>query len=319
MGEVYRAEDTKLGRQVAIKVLPEAVAGDPERLARFEREARVLASLNHPNIAGIHQVEEATGQHLLIMELVEGEDLKERLSRGPIPVDEALPIVLQVAQALEAAHASGVVHRDLKPANVKVTPDGQVKVLDFGLAKALDPSEASGEGSVDNAAGALTLSMSPTLTQQMTGAGVILGTAAYMAPEQARGKSVDARADVWAFGVLMWEILTGQSMFAGETVTDVIAAVGTPTWQRCPRRRLSKRGGCSRDASARIRGDACRMSGQRVWSSRISWRGARKSRRPRQPTCRTPSRRSVGAACVSAGYGPPAPSWRPVWRWPRCF
>ena len=230
MGEVYRAEDSKLGREVAIKVLPEAVANDPERLARFEREAKLLASLNHPNIAGIHQVEEADGQHFLVMELVEGEDLKERLARGPIPVDEALPIGLQVSQALEAAHQSGVVHRDLKPANVKVTPEGQVKVLDFGLAKALDPDtgERGQDGIVSpELQSPQALSMSPTLTQQMTGAGVILGTVAYMAPEQARGKPVDARADVWAFGVLLWEILTGQTLFPGETVTDVIAAVVT--------------------------------------------------------------------------------------------
>jgi serine/threonine protein kinase len=226
MGEVYRAEDTKLGREVAIKVLPEAVANDPERLARFEREAKVLASLNHPHIAAIHQVEEANGQHFLVMELVEGEDLRERLARGAIPVEEALPIALQVSEALEAAHAKGVIHRDLKPANVKVTPDGLVKVLDFGLAKALDPSDTSGVESGANI-GHPTLSMSPTLTQQMTGAGVILGTAAYMAPEQARGKPVDERADVWAFGVLFWEILTGGSLFPGETVTDVIAAVVT--------------------------------------------------------------------------------------------
>ena len=191
MGEVYRAEDSKLGREVAIKVLPEAVASDPERLARFEREAKVLASLNHPNIAAIHQVEEDDGQHFLVMELVEGADLKERLTDGPIAVDEALPIGLQVARALEAAHQSGVVHRDLKPANVKVTPDGQVKVLDFGLAKALDASGDTGVESGGTQVGHLTLSMSPTLTQQMTGAGVIRGTAAYMAPEQARGKTVD--------------------------------------------------------------------------------------------------------------------------------
>ena len=215
MGEVYRAEDTKLGRDVAIKVLPEAVANDPERLARFEREAKVLASLNHPNIAGIHQVEETDGVTFLVMELVEGEDLKERLERGAMAVAEAVAVAGQIAEALEAAHDKGVVHRDLKPANVKVTPDGQVKVLDFGLAKALDPE----------AERATDLSMSPTLTAQMTGAGVLLGTAAYMSPEQARGKEVDKRTDIWAFGCVLYEMLSAQSPFNGDTVSDVLARI----------------------------------------------------------------------------------------------
>ncbi len=222
MGEVYRAEDTKLGREVAIKVLPEAVAADPERRARFEREAKVLASLNHTHIAAIYQVEQDGESLFLVMELVEGEDLKERLARGPMELDDALSAGFQVAEALETAHEKGIVHRDLKPANVKVTPEGQVKVLDFGLAKALDASTDSASGS-----GSLDLSMSPTLTAQMTGAGVILGTAAYMSPEQARGKPVDRRADVWAFGVLLWEMLTATTLFEGETVTDVIASVVT--------------------------------------------------------------------------------------------
>ena len=222
MGEVYRAEDTKLGREVAIKVLPESVAEDPERLARFEREAKVLASLNHPNIAGIHQLEEADGKQLLVMELAEGEDLKDRLDRGGIPLSEALPMALQIAQALEAAHESGIIHRDLKPANVMVGENEQIKVLDFGLAKALDVSEMSGTAP-DLAKSPL--SLSPTLTQQMTGAGVILGTAAYMSPEQAKGKRVDRRADIWAFGVLLWEMLTGQRLFTGESSSEVLAAV----------------------------------------------------------------------------------------------
>jgi hypothetical protein len=219
MGEVYRATDTTLGRDVAIKVLPPEVAQDPERLARFEREARLLASLNHPNIAAIYGLEEADGQPFLALELVEGEDLKERLAKGPIPVDEALEIAEQIAEALEEAHNKGIVHRDLKPANVKLTPDGKVKVLDFGLAKAWagDTPEGSSPSGV--------LSQSPTLAHTGTVAGVILGTAAYMSPEQARGKPVDKRADIWSFGVLTWEILTGQSLFAGGTVTDVIAAV----------------------------------------------------------------------------------------------
>ncbi len=221
MGEVYRATDTTLGRDVAIKVLPLELAQDPDRLARFRREALLLASLNHPHIAAIHGFEEADGQPFLALELVEGEDLKERLARGAIPVDEALEIARQVAEALEAAHAKGIVHRDLKPANVKLTPDGQVKVLDFGLAKAWDADPADGRSTPG------ALSQSPTLAHSGTVAGVILGTAAYMSPEQARGKPVDKRADVWSFGVLLWEMLTGRALFAGDTVTDVIAAVVT--------------------------------------------------------------------------------------------
>ena len=222
MGEVYLAEDTKLGREVAIKVLPEAVASDPDRLARFEREAKVLASLNHPNIAAIYQVEQDGDTHFLVMELVGGEDLKERLDRGSLPVEDVLPIALQVAEALEAAHERGVVHRDLKPANVKVTPENQVKVLDFGLAKALDPQEASSSSSDLSYS---PLSLSPTLTQQMTGAGVILGTAAYMSPEQARGRAINKRSDIWSYGVVLYELLTGKNLFGGETLSDTMAEV----------------------------------------------------------------------------------------------
>ncbi len=255
MGEVYRAEDTKLGREVAIKVLPEAVASDPERLARFEREAKVLASLNHPHIAGIYQVEEADGVHFLVMELAAGEDLRERLERGPVPIAEALPIALQIAQALEEAHERGVIHRDLKPANVKIDEESQAKVLDFGLAKALDPQDVAGSSTDLERA---PLSLSPTLTQQMTGAGVILGTAAYMSPEQAKGKRVDRRADIWAFGVLLWEMLTGRRLFTGDSSSEILASVlmgeldlselppGTPLRvrrliERCLRREPSSR------------------------------------------------------------------------------
>ena len=188
MGEVYRARDTKLDRDVALKVLPPAFTDDPDRLARFEREAKVLASLNHPNIGHIYGLEEAEGQKALVLELVEGPTLAERISQGPIPVDEALPIAKQIAEALEAAHEAGVIHRDLKPANIKVREDRTVKVLDFGLAKALDPSPTGDP------------SQSPTLTAAATQMGVIMGTAAYMSPEQARGKPVDKRADIWAFG-----------------------------------------------------------------------------------------------------------------------
>ena len=219
MGEVYRARDTKLEREVAIKVLPAEVARDEERLARFRREAHLLAALNHPNIAAIHGLDEADGKPFLVLELVPGEDLAQRLKRGPIPLDEALPIARQVAEALEEAHEKGIVHRDLKPANVKLTPDGKVKVLDFGLAKAYSSDASSGS--------APDLSQSPTLAHTGTAAGLILGTAAYMSPEQARGKPLDRRADVWAFGVVLFEMLTGKALFAGETVTDVLAAVVT--------------------------------------------------------------------------------------------
>jgi serine/threonine-protein kinase len=215
MGEVFRATDTTLGRQVALKVLPDAFASDPERMARFEREAKTLASLNHPNIAAIYSVEKSAGLHALVMELVEGDDLSQRIARGAIPLDEALPIARQIADALEAAHEQGIIHRDLKPANIKVRDDGTVKVLDFGLAKALDPAGAANVSAMN----------SPTLTAHGTRMGLILGTAAYMSPEQARGKVVDRRADIWAFGVVLWEILTGQRLFKGEELSDVLAAV----------------------------------------------------------------------------------------------
>ena len=235
MGQVYRATDTTLKRQVAIKILPLSVAADAERLARFQREAEVLAALNHPNIAGIYGVEESpstgSGQagdtRALVMELVEGEDLAAHIARGPIPLAEALPIARQVAEALEAAHERGIIHRDLKPANIKVRADGTVKVLDFGLAKALGPEGASATADAMH---------SPTLTARATQMGVILGTAAYMSPEQAKGKSVDRRADVWAFGVVLFEMLTGRRAFAGDDITDTLAAVvrAEPDWSLIP-------------------------------------------------------------------------------------
>jgi len=222
MGEVFRARDTKLNRDVAIKVLPAAFADDPERLARFTREAQTLASLNHPNIAAIYGLETVgaspTGSTIaLVMELVEGDDLSVHIARGPIPIAEALPIARQIAEALEAAHEQGIVHRDLKPANIKVRTDGTVKVLDFGLAKAMDPAGASSANP--------NVSHSPTLTHQGTSAGMIIGTAAYMAPEQAKGKTVDKRADIWAFGVVLYEMLTGRRAFKGEDVSETLAAV----------------------------------------------------------------------------------------------
>jgi serine/threonine-protein kinase len=216
MGEVYRAHDERLDRDVAVKVLPEAVSEDPQRIARFEREAKLLASLSHQNVATLHGLEEHDGQRFLVMEMAEGETLAARIEKGPIRVDDALAYARQIAEGLEAAHEQGIIHRDLKPANVMVSPDGKVKVLDFGLAKAWQPEESDAD-----------ITHSPTLTGQMTAAGVLLGTASYMSPEQARGKPIDKRSDVWSFGVVLWEMLTGRVLFAGETVTDVIAAVVT--------------------------------------------------------------------------------------------
>ena len=229
MGQVYRAIDTKLDRDVALKILPDAFVHDPERLARFQREAKVLASLNHPNIAAIHGLEESGDSPALVLEYVEGPTLQDRISQGPIPLDEALPIARQIAEALEAAHERGIIHRDLKPANVKVKADGTVKVLDFGLAKALDPAPGS--------APAADAENSPTMTAApATELGVIMGTAAYMSPEQARGKSVDKRSDIWAFGCLLFETLTGRRAFDRETVTDTLAAIigVEPSWETLP-------------------------------------------------------------------------------------
>ncbi len=226
MGEVYRAEDTNLSREVAIKVLPEQFTQDPQRLARFEREAKLLASLNHPNIAAIHSFEHADDVHFLVLELVPGETLQERVAKGPLPVEETLEVCRQIAEGVEAAHEKGVIHRDLKPANVKVTPEGKVKILDFGLAKAFEEETPVSD-----------ISQSPTLTQEMTQAGVILGTAAYMSPEQAKGEPVDKRADIFAFGCVLYELLTGKRTFDGKTITETLGAIihKEPDWAALPR------------------------------------------------------------------------------------
>jgi Tol biopolymer transport system component/predicted Ser/Thr protein kinase len=225
MGEVYLAEDRNLKRQVAIKVLPHPFALDKEREARFEREARLLASLNHPNIATIHGLEKSNGQQFLVMELVEGETLADRISKGSLPLDEALEVCRQIAEGLESAHEKGIIHRDLKPSNVKVTPEGKVKILDFGLAKAFQEESTATD-----------IAKSPTLTNQMTRPGVILGTAAYMSPEQARSRSVDNRSDIWAFGCVLYECLTGKTAFQGDTVSDSLALIlrGEPDWTNLP-------------------------------------------------------------------------------------
>ena len=284
MGEVYRARDTKLDRDVALKVLPEAFTADPDRLARFEREAKVLASLNHPNIGTIHGLEESDGVKALVLELVEGPTLADRIERGPMLIDEALPIARQIADALEAAHEQGVIHRDLKPANIKVRGDGTVKVLDFGLAKALDTAP---EGDP---------SQSPTLTAAATQMGVILGTAAYMSPEQARGKPVDKRADIWAFGVVLHEMLTGAKPFRGDDVSQTLARVieGDPDWATLP----SGLPGGLEAVLRRCFQKAPRQRLRDMGDMRLALDGAFKM-------VGSPSSGGVGASASS-----------PVWRWP---
>jgi eukaryotic-like serine/threonine-protein kinase len=290
MGVVYRATDTRLGREVAVKVLPESLAADPERLARFEREAKLLASLNHPSIAAIYGSENAAGTPALVMELAPGPTLAEGIARGAMPLDEALAIARRLAEGLEYAHEHGVIHRDLKPANVKVADDGSVKILDFGLAKALGDEASPGD-----------LAMSPTLTGLATQAGMILGTAAYMSPEQAKGKRVDRRADIWAFGCLLFEMLSGSRCFAGESVTDVLASVlkEEPDWGSLPAdtpppiRRLLHR--ClTKDPRERL---------QAIGEARIALEGgAAHEHEPPAAGPARPSRRRLwlGLACVAA-------------------
>ena len=276
MGEVWCATDTNLGRQVAIKILPDAFARDPDRLARFEREAKTLASLNHPNVAIIHGLEKAAGIRALVMEFVKGPTLADRIAHGPIPVDEALSIAKQIAEALEAAHEQGIIHRDLKPANIKLRPDGTVKVLDFGLAKVMEPPATTSAG----------ISHSPTITSLAhTMPGVILGTAAYMSPEQARGEPVDKRADIWAFGVVLYEMLSGQRAFRGETNVEVLSNVlkADPVWsvlppatpaavrsvlQRCVQKEPARRLRDIADARFRIEEAPSEFAGAAVFVSR---------------------------------------------------
>ena len=281
MGEVYRARDPRLDREVAIKVLPEALASEDDRIARFRREARVAASLNHPNIASVYGFEEVASTHFLVMELVEGQTLAERLRGGAIPIDEALVVVEQIAEGLEAAHESGIVHRDLKPSNVKLTPEGKAKILDFGLAKALETESPP----VD-------LERSPTLTAHLTEAGMVFGTVPYMSPEQARGRPVDKRSDIWALGCLLYECLSGRRAFDGETATDVLARIleRDPDWdalpartpprvrellERCLEKDLKHR---ARDAGD-VRIELERARAAREWSSEGSWRSGSSHRR----------------------------------------
>jgi len=298
MGEVYRARDTKLGREVAIKILPEDLAEDAERIGRFEREGKLLAQLNHPGIATLHGVAEDGGRILLVMELVEGETLADRIARGPIPWKEAEPLFHQIAEALEAAHEKGILHRDLKPGNIRITPEARVKVLDFGLAKALH-EEAKGADE----------SRSPTLTKG-TALGVILGTASYMSPEQARGDSVDRRADIWAFGCCLYEALTGKRPFDGETTTDVLASVlkNEPDWRRLPEatppsvRRLLRRS-LTKDRRSRL---------QSIGDARLEIEERNEPVAAESRPRRAPRVAFFALAALAASYG----LWRLAWRAP---
>jgi eukaryotic-like serine/threonine-protein kinase len=267
MGEVYQARDTKLGRDVAVKVLPLAFVHDAERLARFQREARMLAAMNHPNIAAIYGLEQAEGVHYLVMELVSGHTLAERVSAGALGIDEVLKVAAQIAEALEAAHEKGVIHRDLKPVNVKVTPEGRVKVLDFGLAKVF-----AGDGGLD-------LSQAPGLTAMGTEEGKILGTPAYMSPEQARGKSVDKRTDIWAFGCVLYELLTARQAFRGETCRTPLppSSNGTLTGRSCPQQSRGKFLICCGNACKRTLPAA--FTTLRTPESRFTKRSIRRRRR----------------------------------------
>jgi eukaryotic-like serine/threonine-protein kinase len=306
MGEVYQARDARLKRDVALKVLPDNFAQDTDRLARFQREAELLATLNHPNIAGIYGLEESNGVRALVLELVEGPTLADRIAKGPIPLDDALPIARQIAEALEAAHEKGVIHRDLKPANIKLRADDTVKVLDFGLAKMLDATPGGSSRTGSDVTESPTM-MSPAMTQ----AGLILGTAAYMSPEQARGRGVDARTDIWAFGCVLSEMLTGQRAFPGETTSDAIAAIleREPLWDRLPTatpepiRRLLRR--ClAKDPKQRLR----HIADARIELDEAS--AARTSPAPEKHAVHTSSSVwKVAAAVVVAGVAAAAVAW----------
>ena len=300
MGEVFRARDARLGRDVALKVLPDLFAGDPDRLARFKREAQLLAALNHPNIAAIYGLERVTdGQAALVLELVEGPTLADRIAEGPIPLDEAVRIGRQIGSALEAAHEQGIIHRDLKPANIKVRPDGTVKVLDFGLAKALDPV-ASAPG--QPAAATIT---SPALTRM----GVILGTAAYMSPEQAKGRAADKRSDIWAFGCVLFEMLTGRRPFEGQEISDTLASVlkSDPEWHAMPATRAAVR--------ARARRGLPQEGSQRPHRRHLD--GALRPRSAALDIVVTARRRQSIACARHVGTRAPRARRRRHWRRPR--
>ena len=316
MGEVYRAEDTNLSRQVAIKVLPDEFAHDAERLARFEREAKLLASLNHPNVASIYGLEQADGKPFLVLELVEGQTLSERLKKGRIPPDETLDICRQIAEGLEAAHEKGIIHRDLKPSNVKVTPEGKVKILDFGLARALQDQAATAD-----------LSLSPTISSDMTRSGVILGTVAYMSPEQAKMKTVDKRTDIWAFGCVLYECLTAERAFQGETIAEAIASIlkSEPDWDllpvETPRSMQSVLRQClQKDPSRRLRDIADAFIGIQELGTETSEPGAFPRRSPVWSIAGSAAVGAIAAALVSIALmkhfqvAPPAPVTRSIIR-----
>ena len=300
MGEVYRARDSKLGRDVALKVLPSDFAGEPQRMARFEREAQLLAALNHPNIAAIYGLEESGPVRALVMELVEGPTLAERIAGGALPLDEALPIALDVARALEYAHERGIIHRDLKPANIKVTSGGAAKVLDFGLAKAVegDPSSAD-------------IANSPTMSRMATQAGIVLGTAGYMSPEQARGKPADRRADIWAFGCVLFEMLSGKQPFSGETVSDALASVirDPADWTQLPAQTPSR----LRELLLRCLQKDSRQRLQAIGDARIALEEILAG--PKGSSDAMPSTISGTAATQTALRRPEAPAWRGILPW----